>query len=237
MNRVHSVTEPMSKKAKLFVAFTLAAGLAVLEMAIFHWPAPNLPRFFVFLMAGLIAATRKVRLPGLTGTMSASFFFVLIGIADYSFSETVLMGCLAALMQSAWKAKQRPKAVQVAFNAASWAVSAGVSFSASHFILAAARTNSLPILLALASCFFFLTHTGFLATVLSLTNEQSFREVWQQCLAWSFPYYLVGTAIAGLVSASSRSLGWQVSFLILPVMYLVYLHYRFQVERAARQNA
>ncbi|PYT29238.1 MAG: hypothetical protein DMG58_16625, partial [Acidobacteria bacterium] len=51
------------------------------------------------------------------------------------------------------------------------------------------------------------------------------------CYLWSFPYYLVGSVIAGLVTVSSRAVGWQASLLVLPLMYLVYLFYRFYLQR------
>ncbi len=226
----------MSNKAKLYVACTLTAGLTTLAMGFFQWSSPSLPRFFVYLLFGLLASTLKVRVPGITGTISASFLFVLIGIADYTFPETLVVGCAAALVQSVWKAKQRPKAVQILFNVASWAISIAISYWASHFVLAATRANSLPLLLTMAACLFFVTHTGFVAIVISLTTEKSVKDVWQQCCAWTFPYYLVGAAIAGLLSVTSRSVGWQISLLMLPVMYLTYVCYRLYLERVAEKQ-
>ena len=225
----------MPNKAKFYLACTIAAGLIVLEMAIYQWNPPSLPRFFVFLLLGLLASTLKVRLPRVTSTMSASFLFVLISIADYTFSETVLLGAAAALVQTVWKTRQRPKLLQIAFNVASWAISVGISYRVSHFVLETVRANSLPVLLALAASLFFVTHMGLLAIILSLTAERPLKDTWQQCYSWSFPYYFAGAAIAGLVSVSSRSVGWQVALLELPMMYLVYLHYRFYVDRAARE--
>jgi hypothetical protein len=69
--------------------------------------------------------------------------------------------------------------------------------------------------------------------VLSLVQGKSLFAVWQQCYLWSFPYYLAGAAIAGLAVSTSRSAGWVMSLLILPVMYLVYVFYRICVERVA----
>lgn len=226
----------MPKKAKLYVACTAVAGLVVLEMAIHQWTSPNLPRFLAFLLLGLVASTLKVRLPRVTSTVSASFLFVLIGVAEFSFSETVAMAGAVALIQSVWRAKQRPKLVQLVFNVSSWAISGGISYQLSHLVLAAARVNFLPVLIVLAASLFFVTHMGMLATVLSLTAERPLKAVWRQCYSWSFPYYIAGTAIAGLVSASSRSAGWPASLLVLPMMYLIYLCYRFYVEPGTQEH-
>jgi hypothetical protein len=59
------------------------------------------------------------------------------------------------------------------------------------------------------------------------------KNIWQQCYLWSFPYYLVGSAIAGIVTVSSRTIGWEASLLVLPLMYLVYTFYRLYLERVA----
>ena len=227
----------MTNKANLYVACITAGGLTALEMAFFQWTSPNLSRFLLFLFFGLLASTLKVRLPGMTSTMSASFLFVLIGIAELTFSEAVIMGCAAALVQSLWKTKQRAKLNQIVFNVSSWAVSVGVSYWISHFALQAARTDSLPVLLVLAASLFYVTHTGLLAIILSLTSERPLRQVWQQCHSWAFPYYFVGTALAGLFSFSSRSVGWHVSLLMLPMMYLVFLCYRLYLDRVAHEQA
>jgi len=232
----HRGANPMPSKAKSYIACTVAVGLAVMAAAIVRWPSSDVPRYLTYFLLGLVASTLKLRLPGMTGTMSVSFLFILMGIGEYTFSETIAMGCAAALIQSVWKAQRRPKLVQVIFNMAALAIAIGVSYWGSHFVLAAVHTDSLTVLLALAACVFFLTNTGLVATVISLVEEKPFRKVWQQCHAWAFPYYLVGAAIAGLVIVSGRSAGWKPALLVLPMMYLVYLCYRLYLENAAQRQ-
>jgi hypothetical protein len=178
-----------------------------------------------------MASTLKVRLPGLTSTISLSFLFVLIGMADFSLAETLVAGCAAALVQSLWKATA-PKAVHVIFNVATWAISIDVSYWLSHRLVAATQIHSLAVLLPFAAFLFFLTHTGFVALVVSLTSQSPLKAVWRDCYFWTFPYYLVGAAIAGVFALASRTVGWQVSLLVLPMMYLVYGCYRVHISRA-----
>jgi hypothetical protein len=68
------------------------------------------------------------------------------------------------------------------------------------------------------------------ATVLCLVESRPLLHVWQNCYFWSFPYYLVGSAAAGLMTATCRSAGWQASLLVLPMTGLVYLTYRLHVS-------
>jgi hypothetical protein len=225
----------VTDKAQWYIDCTAAAGFTLLAAALHRWASPNHPRYLSYLLLAVLASTLKVRLPRMTGTFSVIFLFILIGIADCTFSETVTIGCAAALMQVLWRPKRRPTSTQAVFSVASMAISIGVSYWLSHMILAAARTNSLAILLTLAACLFFAINTALVATVISLTEGMPFKQVWLQWYLWAFPYYLVGAAIAGLISYSNRSVGWQVSLLALPLMYLIYACYRQFVVQATQK--
>ena len=222
----------MPNNAKIYIGLIVALGFAVLAgCLLFQAEFPDLPRYFSYLLLAVLASTMKVRLPGITGTMSVNFLFILIGIADFTLAETVTMGCLAILVQCLWRTRTRAKLVQVVFNVGALAISIAAAYQVSHFTLALARAESLSTLLVLAACVFFLSNTLLVSGVLCLIEGKPLKNVWQQCYLWSFPYYLVGSAIAGLVTVSSRSIGWEASLLVLPMMYLVYTFYRLYLER------
>ena len=222
----------MPNNAKIYIGLIVALGFAVLAgCLLFQAEFPDLPRYFSYLLLAVVASTMKVRLPGITGTMSVNFLFILIGIADFTLAETLTMGCLAILIQCIWRTRKRPKLVQVVFNVAALAISIAVAYEVSHFALALARAESLSALLVLAACVFFVSNTLLISGVLCLIDGKPLKNIWQQCYLWSFPYYLVGSAIAGLVTVSSRTIGWEASLLVLPLMYLVYTFYRLYLER------
>ena len=227
----------MPNTAKIYIGLIVALGLAVLAgCLLFQAEFPDLPRYFSYLLLAVLASTMKVRLPGITGTMSVNFLFILIGIADFTLAETVTMGCLAILVQCLWRTRTRARMVQVAFNIAALAISIAAAYQVSHFAMALARAESLSALLVLAACVFFLSNTLLISGVLCLMEGKPLKNIWQQCYLWSFPYYLVGSAIAGLVTVSSRSIGWEASLLVLPLMYLVYTFYRLYLERVAPET-
>lgn len=227
----------MPATAKLYIGLVIALGFSLLTgCLLFQAQFPDLPRYFSYLLLAVFASTLKVRLPGLTGTMSVNFLFILIGIADLTLAETLAMGCAATVIQCVWRAKRRPRLVQAMFNIAALILSIGVAYQVSHFILALARTDSLCTLLVLAACFYFVSNTLLISGVLCLVEGKPLKNIWQQCFLWTFPYYLIGSAIAGLVGVSSRAVGWEVSLLILPLMYLVYLFYRLYLGRIANDR-
>ncbi len=221
----------MPTKAKLFIALAIIPGLTMLSLGVSRWESADPVRFTIYLLLALVASTLKVRLPGLTGTMSMNFLFILIGIAQLSFSETLALGAIAAVTQCVWRTRVRPTIPQVLFNIAALTM----AITSAHFIYhlpSIQQVNGrMEVLLALAACFFFMTNTVLVATVLSLVEIKPFTRIWQQCHIWSFPYYLAGAGIAGLVSVSGQYVGWKTALLILPIMYLIYLHYRLYLER------
>jgi len=221
----------MPNKATRYIALITILGFMVLVgCLVFRAEFPDLPRYFSYLLLAVLASTLKVRLPLITGTISVNFLFILIGIADFTLAETITMGCAAILVQCVWRARQRPRLVQVMFNVAALALSIAAAYQVSHFVLALAHVDSVPVLLALAACLYFVSNTLLISGVLCLLDKKPLTTIWQQCYLWSFPYYLVGSVIAGLVTVSSRSVGWEASLLVLPVMYLVYLFYRFYLQ-------
>ena len=219
----------MSKRATIFITLTIVVGsLFIVDSLTLHRDFANVDDYAICFVLALLASTFKVRLPGLTGTISASFLFILIATAIFTFSETVLLAGSASIVQSLWKTKRTPKAVQVAFNAAVLSISRSLAYRLARVPVIDDR--GMIVLLGLAACVYFTANTFLVSGVLSLIGNKSVLHVWRQCHLWSFPYYAVGALIASLVVASTRTVGWLTSLLILPLMYLVYVFYRNCVE-------
>lgn len=226
----------MPVKAKFFIALAIIPGLIMLSLGVSHWESADPQRFTIYLLLALVASTLKVRLPGLTGTMSLNFLFILIGVAQMSFAETLALGATATVTQCMWRSKARPSIPQVLFNVSALTMAITSANFIYHLPQIQQVNGKVPVMLALAACFFFLTNTVLVATVLSLVETKPFARTWQQCYLWTFPYYLVGAAVAGMVSISSQYVGWRTALLIVPIMYLTYLHYRLYVERHIEDN-
>lgn len=55
-----------------------------LAHALWHWQSVNLPRFACYLLIAVLASSLKIRLPGIDGTMSVNFLFILLGVLHHS---------------------------------------------------------------------------------------------------------------------------------------------------------
>ncbi len=226
----------MPKPAKAYIAMIAALATAVLALVASRWNPENLAHFVQFFALAMLASAMKIRLPGFKTTISINFVFVLIGIALFSFGETVLIGLGGALVQSLWKTQQRPKLVQVLFNGACLTVCTAAAFWTSHGVLAMLGLNSMTAMMVLGACVYVVLNTGLVSLVISLAEERSLKEVWPSCYEWTFPYFLVGATVAGLASAAGHATNWGVTLLVLPVMYFVYVYYRMHIIRAVLDN-
>jgi diguanylate cyclase (GGDEF)-like protein/putative nucleotidyltransferase with HDIG domain len=223
----------MPWKAKLFIAAVGAAGTAVLVWSAVHWQSQDAARFWCYMAIAALASGLKVNLPGIPGTMSVNFLFILIGIIEMSVSETVALGCMGTFVQCVWKSKRRIRPIQVFFSTSNMAVAIALSYQPYHWPLAQAWNFGTPILLLVTALFFFVLNTAPIATVISLTSveKKPLARTWHDCYFWSFPFYLVGASIAWLVNVVGRQIHWQGSLLLLPVIYFIYRSYRMYLGR------
>jgi hypothetical protein len=218
----------MPVSAKVYISFVSAVGIAAITYTFFDPPwFGNLSRFAAYFLLSLLAATLKLRLPGLTGTMSIGFVFVLLGIAQLTLPETMLIGCVGAVLQCLWRAHPRPSAVQVLFSVSAVAFSVMIGAQGAQLV----RGQPVSMVMAVATCLYFVSNSLLVAGVLSLVKRQPLRTIWQQCYLYAFPYYLLGGAIAALMTQSAREAGWAPSLVILPAMGLIFLFYRLYIAR------
>ena len=218
----------MTNTAKLYATSVTAMGLIALAAHVIgDWNFPETERFFVFVILACFAAMMKVKVPTMNGTISVNFVFILIALAEMNLTETLIMGALATLLQCLWMPKSRPKPIQVLFNVAVIAIS---TIAAYRLPLVFGLRPGHIVTLTLAACIFFVTNSALVAFVIALAENQNVQQIWRTCYLWTFPYYIAGAGIAAFVNSSTQEIGWKLSLLILPLMYLVYHYYRLCVS-------
>lgn len=221
----------MSSTAKIFITLVITTGWFILARGLLQWRSEDLASFVIFLIIALLASGLKLHLPGVTGTISVSFFFVLIGIASLGLPQVLVVGCSSVLVQYFWQSAKKLRVVQILFNVASVSIAINVSYSTFHSTWLRSLPIELSVTLGILACAYFISTTLLVAAVIALTECQPFGKVWRTSYLWSFPYYLLGAATAGLFEIAKHRLGWQTSMLVAPVMYLVYRSYRLYLGR------
>ena len=215
--------------ARAFVGLVIAAGMASLLEGAIHQSSKNIAEFICYLGIAILASRLRVILPGITGTMSVNFLFILVGIAELSYSEALTLGAVSMLAQSLYPA--RPTAIQLTFNVCAGALSTAVAYMVYHNPLANEFISSRPLVLCLAATTYFIVNAGSIAAVISFSEGRPLRQILVDCYFWSFPYYLLGAGIAGVIGWFNREFNWETSLLFVPAIYLIYRSYRLYLGK------
>src|ERR1700751_3748066 len=96
-----------------------------------HGTCRGTPQFIAYVAIAIVASRLRVNLPGITGTMSVNFLFLLVGVLEFSMAETMALGCAAVVVQCI--DPKRPAPVQLIFNVCSTALAIAATFSVYHF--------------------------------------------------------------------------------------------------------
>ena len=218
-------------RTKAFVFVNAVAALGCFTAAIAHPALRGSGEFLCYLSVVLVASTLKVTLPGIDGTLSVNFIFLFLGMLEMSFTETLAMGVVAVFVQSYWHSSKRLKPIQVIFNVSQLTVATTAAYWSFKWLSEYGLREQRPLALASAAIVYFLFNTWAMATVISLSARKPLLPVWIDSYLWSFPYYLIGAAIAGFVSYLNHAIGWQTALLTLPVIYVVYRSYRLYIGK------
>jgi diguanylate cyclase (GGDEF)-like protein/putative nucleotidyltransferase with HDIG domain len=224
----------LSRGAQLFVALTIAAGLAALLQAALRPASKNIAEFICYLGVAVLASRLRVTLPGITGTLSVNFLFILVAIAELSYSEAMTLGAVSMLAQTLFP--NRPGAIQVTFNVCAGAVSTALAYAVYHNALINQFIGNRPLILCLAASTYFVANAGCIAAVISFSERKPLRRILIDCYLWSFPYYLVGAGIAGAIGWFNKTFNWETSLLFVPAMYIIYRSYRLYLGKLEDQK-
>ena len=221
----------MPLRARTFIAITAAVGIAVCVGAFLRPQTVDPLRFGCYLAIAVLASRMKVRLPGIDGTMSVNFLFVLLGVMEMSLAETLLIGCAAGLAQCLWTPRQQNRLAKIVFNVFGMMANAVAAAYWAYHGLGPYLGNRIPLSLAVAATAYFFANTLLVTTIVVLTEGKSFRAIWEECYFWSFPYYQAGAAVVGMIYYVNKSFGWELSLLITPVIYWIYRSYHLYLGR------
>ena len=195
----------MKTSARLFIALIALSGLVVLGNAVVHATSSGFARSVSFLLVACLAARLKVKLPGLTGTMSVNLPFILVAVAQMSVIEALAVACLSTLVQC---------------------LAVGITRLVCDSSTLATIAGSRTLLVAIAAAAYLLVNTVPVAIIISLTENKSALRTWAGIFQLSFPYFVAGAGIAGVVMTVSAQIGWGLPLAVLPLMFGIFHSYR-----------
>ena len=220
----------MPPRAKIYLHCAVGTGLFLLIDGLSQFAANDVPQFVAVLAVAMLSAMWKFKVPGIPVSFSTTFAFVLIGIANFSLGEALVIGCGSTLLQSLWRPIENRATRKVFFNIAGVTIAATFAYNPAHFELSRGL-QSAPGMLALAALVYFAMNTALVAGIVSLIEDEPFSQVWRRLAKYSLPYYVAGGLIATVMIVASRLWDWRLGLLVVPVLYLTYRSYCFYLRR------
>src|SRR5258708_18442002 len=184
------------RHANIFIAAMVVLGLAEFLTVAVDWHSSSLTKFFCYLLITVAGSLLKVKLPGVTSTMSLNFLFVLVAITELSIPEALFIGCIATLIQSLWRTRSKPRVMPVVFHIMTITVAVTLTGCVSGATFLRGLGPNDPIRVAVVACVYFIANTFPVAAIIALTERKPFQRIWKDCYFWSFPYYIIGAGIA-----------------------------------------
>lgn len=220
----------------MFVALIVLSGLLVLGDAALKSKSVPSFRFVAFLVAACLAARLKIKLPGLTGTMSVNLPFILVAAAELNSAEALAVGFISTFVQCLPKGKNL-NLVQAAFNCGNITL----AVAAARFIFASPSVSSVigspSLRLGVAAAGYALANTIPVAIVIGLTESARMLRTWLEILQLSFPYLVASAGSAGVALTVGQEVGWHVPMAVLPIMVGVFFSYRRYFAATAGSEA
>jgi putative nucleotidyltransferase with HDIG domain len=216
---------------RVYIAGMALAAVGCIVFAFLHRQPTDPAKFAFYLVAAVVASSLKVSLPGIEGTMSMNFLLTLLCILELGLPETLLIGLVKTLAQFYWRPARQLKPVQLLFNLSQVTVCSAATWAAYKLFSDHVFHGVTPVVLIVAAITHFACNTSAMSVIIGLTEEKRISKVWREIYLWSFPYYLVGAAVAGVVTVLERHVGWQSALLVLPPVYLMYRSYRLYLGK------
>jgi hypothetical protein len=227
---------PKSFSARMFLALIVITGLLLFGDAVLNAKSMPTMKFLAFLLVACVASRLKIKLPGVTGTMSVNLPFILVAAAEMNSAEALAVGFISTFVQCLPRGKK--------FNLAQAAFNCGViilAVAAARFIFAsssvASAIGSPSLRLGVAAAAYALANTVPVAIVIGLTEGASILRTWWEMLQLSFPYLVASAGIAGVTLTLTQGTGWQVPLAVLPIMVGIFQSYRRYFAATAASEA
>jgi diguanylate cyclase (GGDEF)-like protein/putative nucleotidyltransferase with HDIG domain len=224
----------VKRRAKLYLNFIVALGVFSLGAAAPSFRLNELAAFGCYLALAVATSRLKVSLPGVTGTLSVNFLFMMLGAVSLSPAQAMIIAFAGTAAQCIWGAKVKASAIQLAFNLSNAAISISAAHATFHVLHAWTRRELAPILAAVLV--FFVLNTFAVSGIIALTSGSRVLDVWHRSFLWTSPQYLLGAVFVSGLESMRQTFGLMSSMLVLPVIFLVYYSYRLYLDQFDQQR-
>ncbi len=228
------MTKTTPTKAKWMIGAVALASLCALMLGIRGPVNQSAPQFLLLLAAAILTSRFKVKLPGMSTTMSGNLPVILLGIVHLSLLGSLLIAAAAGAAQCLNSGPNKPKPVQLLFNACNLLNASALGYWAFHYKTVEAGFASHMLPLVLAAFAYFVANTTPVAGIISLTEGGKAFSLWHKVFLWTFPNYVIGAGVAAITSTFGTALGWITGVALVAVLFAVYKSYKTYVAHSGQ---
>jgi len=226
------MTNTIPIKAKVMTGIVVVASLCALSFGAARWQSQAWPQLVLLLAAAVLSSRFKVKLPGITSSMSGNLPVILLGVTQLGLFASLLVAVTAAIAQSYSSGGNKTKLIQFVFNACTLLNAAGLAYLVYHSRIFAAGATAHPVSLVLAAGTYFLANTAPVASIIGLTEGGNPFALWHKVFLWSFPNYVIGAGLIAIATSFGTISRPATVAALLAVMFAVYQSYKMYVGRA-----
>jgi diguanylate cyclase (GGDEF)-like protein/putative nucleotidyltransferase with HDIG domain len=229
----------MPNRAKIYISLVLALGCASLILPLLplaQFQGADQWIFWAYFLLTVCTSGLKVRLPTVFATLSVNFLFILVGIVYFTLPQAVVLGAAGTIVQCLWRARVRPKLVQIAFSTSSICLATFAAHEAFHGPLGNVLGVLHPLRIGIAAFVYYIVNTGLIAGVIAMTGGKSVYRTWYDNYFWVLQYHMVGAGIAWLVVVLLHQEAWHASVIVFPTVYWIYRSYRGYIDRLQKDK-
>jgi hypothetical protein len=225
------MTNTLPVKAKVMIGMVAVASLCALSIGAFRWETQAWPQLVLLLAAAALSSRFKVKLPGMTSSMSGNLPVILLAVTQLGLFASLLVAVTAGIAQSYTPGGKKTKPIQFVFNACTLLNASGTAYLAYHSRMAGAFNAMHTLSLVLAAGAYFLANTAPVAGIIGLTEGGNPFALWHRVFLWSFPNYVVGAGLTAIASAFSAVTGPATVAALMFVLFAVHQSYKLYVGR------
>ncbi len=230
------MTNTLPIKAKVMIGMVAVASLCALSFGVVRWQTQAWPQLLLLMAAAALSSRLKVKLPGMTSSMSGNLPVILLGVTQLGLFASLLVAVTAAIAQSYTSGGNKTKPIQFVFNACTLLNASGLAYLAYHSQIGA-RTTAHTMSLVLAAATYFVANTAPVASIIGLTEGGNPFALWHKVFLWSFPNYVIGAGLTAIATAFSTFSGLATLAALMAVLFAVYQSYKMYVGRAEQTQS
>jgi hypothetical protein len=224
------MTNTLPIKAKVMIGMVAVASLCALSIGVVRWQTQAWPQLLLLMAAAALSSRLKVKLPGMTSSMSGNLPVILLGVTQLGLFSSLLVAVTAAIAQSYTSGGNKTKPIQFVFNACTLLNASGLAYLAYHSQMGA-RSSAHTMSLVLAAATYFVANTAPVASIIGLTEGGNPFALWHKVFLWSFPNYVIGAGLTAIATAFSTFSGLATLAALMAVLFAVYQSYKMYVGR------